>query len=122
MQIKLIVKAMIIFWAIAFALMFCKSALAKDNWFCEREAGVKIGNTYQICGVSERENDEGMARGDALKKALQDFYQICGLSADCAGHPLSVEPGRTSCEEEKFGVYHYWKCYRLVKITVLPKS
>lgn len=95
-----------------FLLLFvCQTALA-DGWFCEQDAGKRTEDGFWVCGMGEA-LQEGVARANAQSDALRSFHQLCGSSSDCVDAKTSVVPERTSCKQDRTGI---WKCHRLLII------
>lgn len=89
----------------------------KDDWRCTDQSTTRSRNVWMACGTGEY-TDEGAAREKALANALNEFKQMCDLSSDCKGRELSVEPKRQTCQYTNYTYTGYWKCYKLVQITV----
>lgn len=92
-------------------LFFANSAFA-DGWFCEQDAAKRTENGFWVCGMGESLH-EGDARARAQTDALRSFRQLCDESSDCISAKTSVVPERTSCSQDRQGI---WKCHRLIII------
>lgn len=91
-------------------LLFIGQVAWADGWFCEQDAGKRTENGFWICGLGESLS-EGDARSKAQSDAIRSFQQLCEASSDCVSAKTSVVPERTSCKQDRTGI---WKCYRLV--------
>lgn len=98
-------------WLFVLAL---NSAFATEDWLCTTEAAVREGTKLSVCGIGESMY-EGDARSRALRNAIEDGKLLCEVSSDCRDHKTKVLPQRTSCSQDKQGL---WKCFRLVVISI----
>lgn len=111
-------------FVICLILMLGQVVFADENgsWFCEQESAKRVGNIYWSCGVGDDEN-EGIARKNALDAAMREFRTVCDASTDCKDLPRTIDPQRTSCNRVKayityIGMGEVWRCTRLIMTTV----
>lgn len=95
-------------------MIFLKNYAYSSQWFCKEGASKKIEDTYEVCGIG-RDNDEDVARKNALKNAFEEFDLICNKSDDCRGKYKEINPLRSDCEKNN---ENYFTCYRSVYITI----
>lgn len=100
--------------AAIFTLCFIQSAFAADPiWLCREESSQRQENAIKACGIGTGK-DENAARLNAFDNSKTEFLRICKSSDDCRDHEITIEPKRTSCEQEDGG----YKCYRLIVFTI----
>ncbi|WP_338636528.1 toxin-antitoxin system YwqK family antitoxin [Spirobacillus cienkowskii] len=95
-------------------MIFLKNYAYSSQWFCKEGASKKIEDTYEVCGIG-RDNDEDVARKNALKNAFEEFDLICNKADDCRGKYKEINPLRSDCEKNN---ENYFTCYRSVYITI----
>lgn len=94
-------------------VMLANSALASEHWLCKEATSLRRGNDIEACGVATNA-DLSIAKNLAFDNAKSEFNKVCGNSADCYGHQISVNPKRTTCDTFN-GAY---TCYRLLEFNI----
>lgn len=102
------------FLFLVFVLFLAQNAYASENWLCTEAGITREGNTFISCGMGNGYS-ESTARDRAFYQAKHEFTQLCEIDSDCKKRKITVEPGRTSCEEIS---KHNFQCYRLIRFTV----
>lgn len=96
-------------------LFFLSLAQAETTWLCKEESSRRQGDdTVLACGIGIA-SDENEARLQAFDNAKLEFDKLCKASDDCQGRPVSIEPKRTTCEQDSDQIF---KCYRLLAFTI----
>lgn len=95
--------------------LFVNTSQASENWFCKEASSVRRDDSIEACGTAQSD-DHNKAKALAFDNAKSEFNRVCGASSDCAGHEVSVNPKRTSCDQ-KDGVF---TCYRLLEFVISP--
>ena len=98
-------------------ILLSQAQAETPNWYCKEVASERQGNIIHSCGIGTG-NDENEARSTAFDNAKIEFKKVCGLSADCKNHLVSVKPERTTCDKVETG----FKCHRLLTFSIGPKS
>lgn len=98
-------------------LLFFSTAFASENWLCTSQASQVQGDKVLACGVGHGA-DEDRARAKAFISSQAEFNRLCNASTNCKGKTVSIEPKRTTCDQEG----SQWKCYRLLVFTVGTES
>ena len=92
-----------------FIFISATTVYAKEDWLCVQESSQIQNGTILACGIGEGK-DEDAARAKAFDSAKAEFNRLCGASDACNGRRVTVEPQRTTCEQNIGG----YKCYRLL--------
>lgn len=98
-------------------LLMIGSQAQAEGWFCTEESSTVIGSYIQTCGIGKG-NDEADARSKAFDNAKIEFTKICGLSSNCKGHRMSVEPMRTTCSLKD----GWYTCHRMLMFNIDVES
>lgn len=84
-----------------------------ETWLCTSQASKVQGSSILACGVGLGK-DEEQARAKAFDAAKAEFDRICQASSTCKDRPFTLEPKRTTCDQDGGG----WKCYRLLAYSI----
>lgn len=95
-------------------VLFSPPGFSTESWLCTEEGAVQEGHELSVCGIGESMT-EGAARSSALKNAIEEAVILCDLSSSCRGHKTTVLPKRTTCSQDKQGV---WKCFRMILVSI----
>lgn len=93
--------------------LLVNTSQASENWFCKEESSVRRDNSIEACGTASSV-DYDKAKALAFESAKNEFNRVCRASSDCAGHDISINPKRTSCDQ-KDGIF---TCYRLLEFVI----
>lgn len=77
-------------------LVILTTTEAKADWLCTEASSTKSGNVITACGVGKSQNLEE-ARVKARDAAVNEFNNVCKISADCGKYEYNVVPKRTEC-------------------------
>lgn len=113
------------FILILMTILVTFKAQAKEDWFCTQESsGLVDEGEVKACGTAHS-FDEGIAKAKALTEARREFWRLCMASDTCKGYPVSIIPGRTTCETRKgpksdyiANEYDRYTCTRMVTFIV----
>lgn len=89
------------------------SVTTKADWLCTESSSIKTGSTIISCGVAKA-STLAESRKLALENAIQEFNNLCDISADCSRYDYNVVPQRTECSGNS-GII---TCYRAVNFEV----
>jgi hypothetical protein len=95
-------------------------ALTKmDSWFCTEQSMRRHGDSVDACGTG-MSGVKSVAMDEAFRRARRTFDMICRSSDTCHGYPVSIDPGRITCDvvKQDFGTGEYWTCIQMVTFTV----
>lgn len=95
--------------------MFLVSSVAQAEWLCTETSSIKIGNTITACGVGKSQSEDE-ARNLAREAAVNEFNQICKISADCNPYDYNVVPKRTDCQVNEYS--EQFICYRAIDFEI----
>lgn len=112
-----------------FCMLLCilmvDRAASEEKWFCVDSQAMRQDNIMSVCGIGTSLGNEGEARANALKNAMDEFKILCSLSSDCRGRKVNIEPKRSTCFEKKLmspdNSYSYreFTCHRMFVFTIL---
>jgi hypothetical protein len=118
---------LIIVFALALTCLVINNAYAGEDWRCTQEGITREGTVFVSCGTGESGN-LAFAKDMAFSSAKHQFTQICYMDSECSHREISVEPGRTTCEEfEGRGIGGLHKpirhrCFSLIRFAMGKKT
>lgn len=89
------------------------SVVTQAEWLCTEASSTKTGSTITSCGVGKSQNIEE-ARNLAREQAINEFNQLCKISADCSQFDYNVVPKRTDCQIKGSDII----CYRAIDFEI----